>query len=143
MIIIKKQYEIEEPIKLVDENENILYEFKMQLTDEDVDQLENALFGEDIIKLAKKIKEMENKTLTEEEEAKIIEMGKELNSTAEDLIEKLCFKDHKDEFIRLGGVSKYNETKALIGDYLTNFFMKRQVSRINTINSDLAKISQN
>jgi hypothetical protein len=70
----------------------------------------------------------------------VIKLGKELNSSAESLIEKLCFRDHKDKFIELGGQIKYDETLELISDYLLTFFMNRQVSRIDTINSGLAKI---
>lgn len=141
MITIKrKQYEIEDTIRLLDNNDETLYEFNMQLTSEDLKELEKALFGEDIINLAKKIKNMEDKTLNEDEEKQVIELGKQLNSSAESLIEKLCFKDHKEKFIELGGQTKYDETLELISDYLLTFFMNRQASRINTINSGLAKI---
>jgi hypothetical protein len=69
MITIKrKQYEIEDTIRLLGNNDETLYEFNMQLTSEDLKELEKALFGEDIINLAKKIKSMEDKTLTEDEE---------------------------------------------------------------------------
>lgn len=142
MIIIKKQYEIEDNIQLMDENNNILYEFKMQLTDEDINKLQKALFGEETVQLAKKIKEMEYKELTEEEEKAVIEMGKQLNLAAENLIDELCFKEHKEPFIKIGGELKYQEMKEMISDYLIGFFTKRQVSRLNTINSDLAKISE-
>jgi len=142
MIIIKKQYEIEDNIQGIDENNNILYEFKMQLTDEDIDKLQKALFGEETLKLAKKIKEMEYKELTEEEEKQITDMGKQLNLAAENLIDELCFKEHKEPFIKVMGEIKYREMKEMISDYLISFFTNRQVSRINIINSDLAKISE-
>jgi hypothetical protein len=143
LTIIKKKYEIEEDIQLLGENNEELFSFKMQLTSDELKQLEDAMFNKDTIKMANKIKSFENKELSEEEQDNILNMAEEMNNKAENLIEKLCFKENKDKFIELGGESKFIEMKEVISDYLTNFFMKKRIARTNTINSDLAKITKN
>lgn len=140
LIITKKQYEIEEEVALNDENNNEIYKFKMQLNSDELKQLQEALIGNDVLKKAKQIQNYEDKNLSDEEIDKVISMAEELNSTAEDLIGKLCFKEHKEEFIKLGGQAKYEEMLEVISDYLLGFFIKRKTSRVNTISTDLQKI---
>lgn len=143
LTIIKKKYEIEEDIQLLGENNEELFSFKMQLTSDEIKQLENALLNKDTIKLASKIKSLEKDKLTDEEQDEVLDMAEKMNNNAETLIENLCFKDNKNMFIELGGQAKFDEMKEVISDYLTNFFMKKRIARTNTINSDLAKITKN
>ena len=141
--IIKKKYEIEEDIQLLGEDEKELFSFKMQLTSDELKQLEDVLFNKDTIKIANEIKKFESKDLTEEEQDNILNMAEKMNDKAEKLIEKLCFKENKERFIELGGEAKFYEMKEVISDYLINFFMKKKIARTNTMNSDLAKITKN
>lgn len=141
--IIKKKYEIEEDIQLLGEDEKELFGFKMQLTSDELKQLEDVLFNKDTIKIANEIKKFESKDLTEEEQDNILNMAEKMNSKAELLIEKLCFKENRERFIELGGEAKFYEMKEVISDYLINFFMKKKIARTNTMNSDLAKITKN
>ena len=141
--IIKKKYEIEEDIQLLGEDEKELFSFKMQLTSDELKQLEDVLFNKDTIKIANEIKKFESKDLTEEEQDNILNMAEKMNDKAENLIEKLCFKENKERFIELGGEAKFYEMKEVISDYLINFFMKKKIARTNTMNSDLAKITKN
>ena len=112
--IIKKKYEIEEDIQLLGEDEKELFSFKMQLTSDEVKQLEDALFNKDTIKIANEIKKFESKDLTEEEQDNILNMAEKMNNKAELLIEKLCFKENKERFIELGGEAKFYEMKEVI-----------------------------
>lgn len=141
--IIKKKYEIEEDIQLLGEDEKELFSFKMQLTSDELKQLEDALFNKDTVKIANEIKKFESKDLTEEEQDNILNMAEAMNNKAESLIEKLCFKENRERFIELGGEAKFYEMKEVISDYLINFFMKKKIARTNTMNSDLAKITKN
>lgn len=141
--IIKKKYEIEEDIQLLGEDEKELFSFKMQLTSDELKQLEDVLFNKDTIKIANEIKKFESKDLTEEEQDNILNMAEKMNDKAENLIEKLCFKENRERFIELGGEAKFYEMKEVISDYLINFFMKKKIARTNTMNSDLAKITKN
>lgn len=140
LILTKKQYEIEEDIILNDENNNEIYKFKMQLTADELKQLQEALIGKNTLKKAKQIQSFEDKNLTNEQIDNVLDIAEELNSTAENLIGELCFKEHKDEFIKLGGQAKYEEMVEVISDYLLGFFIQKKTSRVNTINTDLQKI---
>jgi hypothetical protein len=140
LILTKKQYEIEEDIILNDESGNNIYKFRMQLNSDELKQLQKLLIGNETLKKAKQIENYENKNLSDEEIDKVINMAEELNSTAEDLIGKLCFKENKDKFIELGGQAKYEEMIEVISDYLLGFFIQKKTSRVNIINSDLQKI---
>lgn len=136
-----KKYELEDKIQLLGEDGSVLYEFPLQLTSEELKELKDALLGKDIIKLAKDIEKLEKGLLNEKETADLTTYSEELNSTAESLIGKICFKEHKDKFIELGGKDRYNEMLGVISDYLLSFFIKRQVKRIDMINSDLANLT--
>lgn len=140
LILTKKQYEIEEDIILNDESGNEIYKFKMQLSADELKQLQEALIGNNTLKKAKQIETFSNKELSDEQIDNVINLADELNSTAENLISKLCFKEHKEKFIELGGQAKYEEMIEVISDYLLGFFIKKKTSRVNIINTDLQKI---
>jgi hypothetical protein len=139
--ISKKEYEIEEQIQLTNEEGNILYEFDMKLKDFELKELQNVLLGKETLKLAKKIKDFEGKVLTEEETTEVLQMSEDMSKNATETISRLCFKEHKDKFIELSGEIKFEEMVEVISDYLLGFFIKKQTNKINTINSDLTKIS--
>jgi hypothetical protein len=144
MLVLKtKQYEIEEKITLLNEQDEVTYEFDMQLTSDDIKRLQNALFGKDTLKIASKIKSMENKDLSEEEQDKVIELSQKMDKEAVDLIGQLCFKEHKTPFIEKGGESKYEEMVEIIVDFLLIYFISKQTKRTNTITSSLEKIGKN
>jgi len=138
-----RRYEIEEEIALTDENDNVIYKFAMQLSADDLKALQKALLGKDTLKMAKKIQNLEKSEMSDEEIDKVLEMSEEMDGKAIELIKELCFKEHKEKFIELGGEAKFEEMIGVISDYLLGFFIRKQTSRVNTINSDLAKISNN
>jgi len=140
--ISKKEYEIEEQIQLTNEEGNILYEFDMKLKDFELKELQNVLLGKETLKLAKKIKDFESKVLTEEETEEVLQISEDMSKNATETISRLCFKEHKDKFIELSGEIKFEEMVEVISDYLLGFFIKKQTNKINTINSDLTKISK-
>lgn len=140
--ISKKEYEIIENIQLTDEKDNILYEFEMKLTAEELNELKNMLLGTDTLRLAKKIKDFEYKSLTEEETTEVLKIAEDMGRNTTETIGRLCFKEHKDKFIEISGNIRYEEMVEVISDYLLGFFMKKQMNKINTINTDLTKISQ-
>lgn len=140
--ITTKKYEIEEKISLLNENSEEIYSFDMKLTADNLKQIKEALIGKDTLKLASKIKQIEKLELDEEKTNEALALAEEMNKKAEDLIGKLCFGEHREEFIELGGKSKYDEMVETISDFLLITFMKKQIDRTNTINSDLTKISK-
>ncbi len=138
--ITKNNYEIEETIQLT-KNENneekVLYEFKMQLTPEDLLEIKHILFGyakENKIKYQNSSYDEKIK-LEEEAEKEIIKNNKRF--------EEICFKEHKDQFLKLAGEYKFEETVDEIRGFLLNFFMEKQTTPLNTTITNLTKISNN
>ena len=140
--IITKKYEIEEEISLADENDNKIYSFMMQLSADDLKKLKESLLNKNTLKLATKIKSLEDMKLSEEESDNVLEMADKMNQASYDLIGELCFKEHKDEFIEKGGEAKYSEMVEMISDFLLMHFMSKQTERANTMNTNLAKITK-
>ena len=140
--ISKKEYEIKEKVQLLNEEQEMIYEFEMKLTSDDLKQLREALIGKDTLKMASKINKLKDSELTEEQIDNTLELAEQMNSKSLELIDKLCFREHKEKFIELGSQSKYDEMVEIISDFLLIYFMKKQSNRTNTINSDLAKITQ-
>ena len=109
--ITRSDYEIKEPIELVknvDGKEEVLYQFDMKLTEDDVLKLKDLLFGKD-----------------DDKDVKIAD---------------ICFKGDNEKFKEIAGEYKYNETLEEVKAYLLDFFIKKQISPLNTTITDLTKI---
>ena len=124
--IKKKKYEIEEKIRLTDEKDEILYEFNMQITPEELLEIKRILF-EDAEKLSKRYR---NSNENEKEELeKEVEKGIK-NKT--DRFEDICFKEHKNPFKELSGQYKYEELVGEITGFFMKFFVEKQIKPLNT-----------
>ncbi len=138
--VTNKNYEIEEDIqltKMVEDKEQVIYEFKMQITEDEMQELKHILFD-----FAKENLKKYYKASVEER--------KKLESQAEEDIKKnnerfidICFKEHKEEFRKLAGEYKFNEMLEMIRDYFMDFFTKKQMSRMNIQTTNLMKIMNN
>lgn len=134
--ITSKKYEIEEPIqytKNIDGNEEIIYEFKMQINEQELNEIKHILFdytNDNINKYMKATKEEREQLEKEAEE--------EIKSKNERFID-ICFKEHKDIFKEKAGEIKFDEMIEEMRGYFYDFFMKKQISRINTPITDLMK----
>lgn len=112
--ITKNEYEIKETIELVkkvDGKEEKIYQFDMELTEDDVLKLKELLFGKDDDKNVK--------------------------------IADICFKDNNEKFKEIAGEYKYQQTLEEVKGYLLDFFIKKQISPLNTTITDLMKIIDN
>ncbi len=143
LTLTSKKYEIEEQIQLLDESNELVYEFTMKITSDELKKLQNALLGKDTLKMAKKVKQMENLDMSDIETEKAFELMENMDKKAFELIGVLCFKEHKEEFIEKGGIVKYEEMVAITSDFLLTYFIKKQTKRQNTITSNLEKIGKN
>ena len=138
--VTNKDYEVEETIqltKVVDGKEEVVYEFKMQLTEDDMLKIKHILFdytGNNIMEYLRSSKEHQ------EELEKIAE--EKIKENEEELID-ICFKEHKDKFRELAGDYKFEDMVNEIRGYLMSFFMKKQISQMNTPITDLQKIMNN
>lgn len=138
--VTSKNFEIEEKIQLTkmnEEKEEIVYEFDMQITNDEMQELKHILFDfskehiKDYINATKEEKEQLEKQATEE-----------IEKNNERFID-ICFKEHKDKFKELAGEYKFEEMLGEIRGYLMGFFMKKQISQMNTPITDLTKIMSN
>lgn len=124
--IKKKQYEIEEQVQLKDEQDNLLYEFTMKITAEELREIKQIIFED-----AEKIKKNYIKSNFEEREKiekEIEEKIKEKSNRFEDI----CFKEHKEPFKEKAGQYKYDELVESMMGFFINFFVERQLKPINT-----------
>lgn len=140
LTLTRKKYEIEETIQLKDENNNLLYEFVMEITSDEMDKLKNIIFNEEDLKNGRKLSALELEQKYDEYEkleAKVLENAKKRQEELEDI----CFKEHKEEFIKKAGKYKYNEMVEMLYDFFVQTFVEKKSQQINTMNSHLKKIS--
>jgi len=85
--IKKKKYEIEEPVQLKDESDNILYQFTMQITVEELQEIKKIIFED-----AEKIKKEYSKLNFEQKEKLEKEIETKIKEKS-DRFENICFKE--------------------------------------------------
>lgn len=124
--IKKKQYEIEEQVQLKDEQDNLLYEFTMKITAEELREIKQIIFED-----AEKIKKNYIKSNFEERE-KIEKDIEEKIKEKSNRFEDICFKEHKEPFKEKAGQYKYDELVESMMGFFINFFVERQLKPINT-----------
>jgi len=134
--VTKRQYEIEEQIQGIGNDDEILYEFTMQITSEELQRINEIIINEESIKLAKKSARVDGEE-KEEIEAKILEIAT-ANQTE---FECICFKDHKEPFIEEVGEYKYLEMVELLFDFFIKAFLEKKKKTVDTMNTYLHKIS--
>ena len=142
LTLTRKEFEIEEPVVLKDENGNNIYQFDMKITSEEMEQLKNLIFDERDVKNGRKLSKLELEGKIEEYEeleAKVLENAQE----RQEKIEKICFKEHRESFKKVAGEYKYNEMVEMIFDFFVKTFADKKSQQINTMSSHLKKISNN
>ena len=138
--VTNKQFEIEEPVQLtnfVDGKEEVLYEFKMQITADELQELKHILFDYTNNNIQNYLK------APSEEREEMEQKASEEIAKNDERFEDICFKEHKEEFKELAGEYKYEEMKENIQGYLISFFMEKQMSRYNTPITNLTKTMNN
>lgn len=142
LTLTKKQYEVEEPVQLKDEQGNVIYEFTMKITPDEMQELKELIFSEEDVKNGRKLSKLEksqNIEEYEELEAKVLENAKK----RQDRMEEICFKEHREEFKEKAGEYKYLEMVELIFDFFVETFANQKIKQVNTMSSHLRKISSN
>ena len=142
LTLTRKEYEIEEPIVLKNENGDTIYQFDMKITSDEMEQLKNLIFDERDVKNGRKLSKLELEGKIEEYEeleAKVLENAQE----RQEKIEKICFKEHRESFKKVAGEYKYNEMVEIIFDFFVKTFADKKSQQINTMSSHLKKISNN
>ena len=122
----KNKYEVNEKIRLTDETDNIIYEFDMQITADELLKIKKIIFYD----AEKKKKEYsaanleERKKLEEEVETEIMAKSEEF--------ENICFKEHREKFKELAGNYKYEELVESVMNFFINFFVEQRLKHLNT-----------
>ena len=140
LTLTRKEYEIEETIQLKDENDNILYEFIMKITSDEMEVIKNLIFDETDIKNGRKLSKLEQSNSIEEYEqleAKVLEKAKE----RQEKMEKIWFKEHRESFREMAGEYKYLEMVDMLFDFFVQTFVDKKSQQLNTMNTHLKKIS--
>lgn len=132
--IKKKKYEIEEPVQLKDENDNILYQFTMQISENELQRIKQIIF-EDVEKLKKQYM----KSSFEDKEKLEKEMDEKIKEKSDEF-ENICFKEHKEPFKEKSGQYKYDELVESMMGFFINFFVEKQLKPINTSITNLKSL---
>jgi len=139
LVLTKKQYEIEEPIILNDENGNEIYKFDMKITPEEKLKIRDLIFSDSDVKNGRLLKKLEKEGKNEEYiklEAKVLEEAKE----RQEMFEKICFKEHKEPFKNVAG-AKYEEMIEMLFDFFVKTFADKKLEQINSMTTHLKKIT--
>jgi len=138
IVLTSKKYEVDENIKVENENGETIYEFKMQLTGAEKKAINEIIINKESLELAGKFAKMsdEEKEIAEDKIMKIAEAN-ELK------FENICFKEHKEPIKEAIGEYKYLELVEMIFDFFWTAFIGKKAERANTMISDLRKISGN
>lgn len=126
MLEIKKnKYEVNEKIRLTDETDNIIYEFDMQITADELLKIKKIIFYDAEKKKKEYLKANlnEKKKIEEEVEAEIMAKSEEF--------ENICFKEHKEKFKELAGNYKYEELVESVMNFFINFFVEKRLKPLN------------
>ena len=124
--IKKKKFEIEEPVQLKDENDNLLYEFTMEITEEELQEIKKIIFEDD-----EKMGKQYTKANIEDKSKLEKEIENQIKAKSE-RFEDICFKEHKVPFKEKAGQYKYDELVESMMGFFINFFVEKQLKPINT-----------
>lgn len=137
LVLTRKKYEIEEPIRLEDENGNVLYELTMQITDDEMLEIKKILFSD-----AESRKKEYLKASIEQKKKMEENLDTEIKEKSEDF-ERICFKEHREKLKDLAGEYKYGELVESVMYFFINFFVEKQIKPLNTGIMSLKKIMSN
>jgi hypothetical protein len=139
LVLTSKKYEVEETIKAVNEENETLYEFQMQITPNEMKELRDILFDEKSMNLAKKSSKEKDEDKKEIIDNEIIKRAYEI----QEKFENICFKEHKEAFKEKCGEYKYLEMVDMMYDFFMKAFIDKRANQVNTISTNLKRIGNN
>lgn len=142
LTLTRKKYEIEEPIQIKGENEEVLFEYLMRITPEEKLDIQNIIFDEQDVKDGRLLQKLQSEGKTDEYlelEAKVMERAKERQKQFENIV----FKDQIDKIKEIAGESGYLDLVDMLFDFFVKTFVDKRASQMNTLNTHLRKISNN
>lgn len=138
--LTRKQYEIEEPIQVEDENGNLLVDYTVKITPEEKLQIRDIIFDEQDVKDGRKLAKLEKEGKTNEYELlenNVLERAK----ARQEKFEKIVFKEERENIKQKAGESIYLDLVDTMFDFFVNAFVDKRVSQMNTLTTSLRKIS--
>ena len=138
--LTRKQYEIEEPIQVQDENGNLLVDYTVKITPEEKLKIRNIIFDEQDVKDGRTLSKLEQEGKTneyEELESKVLERAK----ARQEEFEQIVFKEQREIIKANAGESIYLDLVDMMFNFFANAFVEKRIAQMNTLTTNLRKIS--
>ena len=138
--LTRKQYEIEEPIQVMDENGNLLVDYTVKITPDEKLRIRDLIFDEQDLKNGRMLSKLEKENKMDEYidlENKVLECAK----ARQEEFEKIVFKDEREKIKEIAGESIYLDLVDMMFDFFAKAFVDKRVSQMNTLTTSLKKIS--
>lgn len=140
LTLTRKKYEIEEPIQVKDEEGNLLVDYTVRITPEEKLRIKNLIFDEQDVKDGRMMSklEQEGKTIKYEElESKVLDRAK----ARQEEFEQIVFKEGREIIKAKAGESIYLDLVDMMFDFFANAFVEKRISQMNTLTTNLRKIT--
>ena len=140
LTLTRKKYEIEEPIQVKDEEGNILVDYTVRITPEEKLRIKNLIFNEQDVKDGRMMSklEQEGKSIEYEElESKVLDRAK----ARQEEFEQIVFKEGREIIKAKAGESVYLDLVDMMFDFFANAFVEKRISQMNTLTTNLRKIT--
>lgn len=140
LILTRKKYEVEEPVKIQDEVGNILVDYTIRITPEEKLRIRNLIFDEQDAKDGRMLSKLEQEGKTseyEELENKVLERAK----ARQEEFEQILFKEQKEIIKSKAGELTYFDLVDKMFDFFANAFVEKRIAQMNTLTTNLRKIS--
>ena len=140
LTLTRKKYEIEEPIQVKDEEGNLLVDYTVRITPEEKLRIKNLIFDEQDVKDGRMMSklEQEGKTIEYEElESKVLDRAK----ARQEEFEQIVFKEQREIIKANAGEAIYLDLVDMMFDFFANAFVEKRISQMNTLTTNLRKIT--
>lgn len=140
LTLTRKKYEIEEPIKVQDEEGNLLVDYTVRITPEEKLRIRDIIFDEQDVKDGRMLSKLEQEGKTseyEELEAKVLDRAK----ARQEEFEQIVFKEQREIIKANAGESIYLDLVDMMFDFFANAFVEKRISQMNTLTTNLRKIT--
>lgn len=138
--LTRKQYEIEEPIQVTDENGNLLVDYTVKITPEEKLQIRDIIFDEQDVKDGRLLSKLEREGKIEEYEDlenQVLEKAK----ARQEKFERIIFKEERENIKIKAGESIYLDLVDSMFSFFANAFVEKRISQMSTLTTNLRKIS--
>lgn len=140
LTLTRKKYEIEESIQVQDEEGNLLVDYTVRITPEEKLKIKNIIFNEQDFKDGRMLSKLEQEGKIneyEELESKVLESAK----ARQEEFEQIVFKEQREIIKAKAGESIYLDLVDMMYDFFANAFVEKRISQMNTLTTNLRKIT--